>query len=318
MVGNSSELKALFPDRDLRKAIKLEYGVFDREREELLVLHDAGFFSCVSVTVWSICELLAAGHVPKAINFTGTLSLFKDGSVADVYPDFFEMDLSTAAIDEMLQYEPSRFKRFDHHGDYNDLDHELLSLLIRTYLQLNPIVTERADLLRLRYLVPDRRYVGVCIRGTDKALEVPPTDSSFYVEAVDQLLERDQVDRVLIQTDQAQVCELFRSYFNDKCDVFENLPRTTGRVAIHHLPETRDGRGGELAKNMLAAVSTISTMRHIVTHTGNIGAWIVLMRGSSTHVRQATPDGIVELGARRTRPDDRGVPRSGGPDPRTA
>ncbi len=42
---------------------------------------------------------------------------------------------------------------------------------------------------------------------------------------------------------------------------------------------------------MLAAVSTISTMGHVVTYTGSVGAWLVLTRG----VRQATPEGILEL-----------------------
>lgn len=287
-------LRPLVPDRDWRQTITLPYGVYDPDREELFVVQYAGLFSCLSVTLWCICDLLAAGHVPKAVNFTATLASYKDEPDVDVYPDLFETQLSTEVVEALSRLPAQRLEHFDHHGDYRALDLEVLALLVRTYLRANSTVTDRADRLRERWLVPDQRYVGVCVRGTDKARELPLTDTSLYVDVVGRLLADEAVDRVLIQTDQSQVCDLFRRCFDDRCDVLEEIPRTRGRVAMHNLAQTHGDRT-ESARDMMAAVSILSTMTEVVTYTGNIGTWIVLLRESTTGVHQATPEGIVTL-----------------------
>lgn len=286
-------LKPFFTELGWSKAIKLEYGVFDIEYGELFVFHDSGLFSCLSVTLWCICDLLALGYMPRKINFSGTFSAYKDALDVDIYSRLFETNIDENFISEILKNPKSRFKRFDHHGDYGGFDSELHSLLVRTYLQLNETVVGRAQLMRSRYIIPEQRYVGVCIRGTDKSVEVPPTDSALYIEITESLLSRGLVDRILIQTDQAQICNLFKGYFGSICDVIEDLPRTNGRIVVHKSKEL-DGQRVDFARNMLAAVSIISTMPYVVTHSGNVGAWIVLMRGSSENVWQATKDGIVQ------------------------
>ena len=289
----SDVLKPLFSDIQWTNALKLEHGIYEPESGELFIFHDTGLFSCLSVTLWCLCDLISAGYVPKKVNFSGTLTAYKDAPGLDVYPELFETVLSESVRKEILQLSKGRSQRFNHHGNYKTLDCEWLSLLARTYLNINSSVNEHTQLLRTRNIVPGKRYVGVWYRGTDKSIEVMPTDSSFYIEATERLLEKRLVDRILIQTDQAQVCDLFKRYFGDICDFIDELPRTEGSTAFHRSDEI-NGQRADHATNMLAAVSIIASMPYVISYTGNIGAWIVLMRGSSQNVWQATPDGIVE------------------------
>ena len=277
---------------DHRQMIVMDHGIYDPVAEEFHLVHDTGLFSCLTVTLWAVTELVGAGFVPKKINFARTLSAYRDAAGTDLHAELFRPIETGRLLDDLAGIDRGRFRRFDHHAAYGRLDFPLLAVLLRTYLSPNDRIEERIATFRSQYLAPDRRYVGVCIRGTDKGNEVPATDSSFYIEAADQLLSSGLADRVLIQTDQAQICDLFRRCFGDACDVVEALPRTSGKVVVHRTA-TIDGNRIEFARNMIAAVAILSTMTHVVTHTGNIGAWITLLRGSSTNVRQQMPEGLV-------------------------
>jgi hypothetical protein len=278
-----------------RRAIKLPYGVYDPRSGTLHVVHDAGLFSCLSVTLWSLADLLCDGHVPRRVNLERTLHAFRDPAPGAAPSTLFTTEVDPVGLDRLAALEPSRLVRFDHHGDYRDLDFEVLTALRETYLPVSPVVLERAAELEREFLVAGVRYGAICIRGTDKATEVIPLDSALYVEAAWSLLDEGAVDRILIQTDQAQIARLFEREFAGRCDRFKVLPVTETLHGIH-LSTTLDGRRLEFARDMLAAVMLIAEMPRVITHTGNVGAWTTLLRGSGDGVIQATPAGFVSLG----------------------
>lgn len=278
-----------------RSAVKLPYGVFDPRSGTLHVVHDAGLFSCLSVTLWSLADLLRDGHVPRRLNLDRTLRAFRDQAQDDIQAALFTTVVDPAGLARLGEMDSSRLVRFDHHGDYRDLDFEVLTALRETYLPVSPAVLERAAELERDFLVAGARYGAVCIRGTDKATEVVPLDSALYVEAARSLLDEGIVDRILIQTDQAQIARLFEREFAGRCDRFTVLPVTETLQGIH-LSTAVDGRRLEFARDMLAAVMLIAAMPRVITHTGNVGAWTTLFRGSGVGVIQATPTGFVSLG----------------------
>jgi hypothetical protein len=284
-----------FAHTDRAQLIAMKFGVYDPARAEFHLLHDTGLFSCLSAALWSLCDLLGAGFVPRKLNFGGTLSAYRDEQTRDLHPLLFDTP-DVRALEEALPHlSRERFRRFDHHGSYAQLDFALLSLLIGTYLHAGPGITEHVATFTAKYISPAHRHVGVCIRGTDKEMEVPSTDSAIYIEYVDRLLQGGQADRVLIQTDQAQICDLFKRYFGEACVVIEEIPRTSGKTVVHKTDQIA-GQRQAFAINMIAAVRVLSAMPVVVTHTGNVGAWITLMRGSSVGVHQAFREGIVALG----------------------
>lgn len=272
----------------------LRYGVYDIETGTLHVVHDAGLFSCLSVTLWTVAELVARGHVPRRVDLDHTLLAYRDSRGTDMHAELFE-PVDPTRLEQITAQPKSRFARFDHHGDYRDLDLVSLTLLRETYLRFNESVTRRRAELCNESLAPDLRYLGVSIRGTDKAEEVFPVDSSVYLETARGFLDAGRVDRVFVQTDQAQVRSLFLRELAGRCDVVERLPVTEGGVAIHDL-EAIDGRRVDFARDMLAAVSILAEMPFVLTHTGNIAAWTVLLRGSVDGVYQAQAGRLVPLG----------------------
>jgi hypothetical protein len=246
----------------------------------------------LSVTLWSIAELISRGHVPAKINFSATLTAYSDSPGKDGYVDLFspaDVDGLTAGLPAIPM---SHWTRFDHHGLYTDLNFASLNLLLATYFRPTPAISLRAGDFRQSFLQPDKQYVGVCIRGTDKAVEVPHVDSSLYIEQAENLLASGQAERVLIQTDQVQICDLFMGYFRGRCDVIDAIPRTRGTTVVHRSAEVKGSRL-DFAKNMIAAVSILSELPHVITHTGNVGAWIALMRGSCENLWQATAKGMI-------------------------
>ena len=290
---NKYAIRDQFEDSKQKNLIELEYGIFDQNQGEFFLSHDAGLFSCLSVTLWSICDLLEADYTPKKINFRNSLSAYQDAPITgDPYVLMFKTSTGKEGMPRLSMQHAQKYRRFDHHAPYGKLDFEALKPLVNTYFNPIQYIQDRIQSFHSQYLVTGQRYVGVCIRGTDKGTEVPHTDSSLYIECAEALLDKGLVDRVFIQTDQAQIYNIFKHRFQGICDAVEDLPRTSGKVVIHNTAAV-EGRRITFAQDMLAVVTMMSAMPYVITHTGNVGAWITLMRGNAHHVWQATAAGIV-------------------------
>ena len=275
--------------------LKLEYGIFNTKTGTFHLLHDAGLFSCLTASLWSISDLLRTGFAPQAVSFRGSCNAFKDRPDSDPFLDFFAPAVSAAStVTTTPKLHLDRLGRFDFHGDYRRIDHEVLQPLVHRFFKPTSQVEARAAEFRQRWLQPSASYVAVWIRGTDKSAEVTPLDSSIYIEAAQRMLDDGRADRVLIQTDQAQIYKLFKGYFGNVCDAIEDLSRTEGRTGIH---QTNDMAGRRLGfgVDLLAAVQLIAELPLVVTHTGNIGSWLCLRRGHGRGMWQARPVGLLPL-----------------------
>ena len=292
--ANKYAIRDQFETSRQKDLIELEYGVFDPVNGEFFLSHDTGLFSCLSVTLWSLSDLLDAGHIPRKINFQNSLSAYQDEPhTDDPFLMLFRPPANQNAHGIITAGEHTRrIGRFGHHLPYAALDYAALAPLLANFFSPTQQIVDRQENFRSRYLVAGQRYIGVCIRGTDKGTEVPHTDSSLYIERADALLSQGLADRVFIQTDQVQIYDIFKHRFEGICDAVEDLPRTSGMVVMHKTAAVH-GQRIIFAQDMIAAVSMIANMPHVITHTGNIGAWISLMRGNATNVWQATAAGIV-------------------------
>lgn len=284
-------LRAAIGEAAWERALELEFGVFDPEESILFVTHDAGLYGCLSVALWSLCDLLSHGHAPLRLDFSNSLSAYTDQSGTDPYALLFDGNPPQQRVQLLLERAPANFNRFDHHGSYSDLDCPTLRCLIDCYFQPSEDTRARIATTRATYLKPGKRYAGVWFRGTDKSTEVLPTDSSMYIDVVDRMLSEGQAERVLIQTDQQQVCDLFTRVFAGACDVIESLSRTSGQHGIHKAGLI-EGERLNHARDMIAAATLVSGMDQIVTYTGNIGAWLAMMRGHTRGIWQARAGSI--------------------------
>lgn len=289
---SGEKLIATFDQKTIANLIELDYGIYDPNHEEFFLLHDTGLFSCLSTTLWSICDLITMGFIPKKINYKYTLSAYKDTPDINIYSLLFK-NLNAEEITENISpLNKLIIKRFDHHGSYGKFNYEQLNIIIKTYFKINSAIHDRINTLSNKYINPKCRYAGICIRGTDKNIEILQTDSSIYIATADKLLAENLIDRIYIQTDQSQIQNLFKQYYKNICDSIDEIPTTNGNIVIHKAPKLLSNRT-DFSINMVSSILIIANMQRVITHTGNVGAWIALMRGSASNIWQARPEGIV-------------------------
>ncbi len=61
------------------------------------------------------------------------------------------------------------------------------------------------------------------------------------------------------------------------------MPVTAGDIAVHHVlkqPALRPERR-LLARRLVAAIRILAGCRYLITHSGNVGLWLALLRGSA-------------------------------------
>ena len=93
-----------------------------------------------------------------------------------------------------------------------------------------------------------------------------------------------------MQTDQEQFLDYCKDKFN--CISIDEIPRTTKKgkgTNIMYLIES--DKKEKLAVNFLAAALIISSCKFIINHTGNVGRWITLYRGSAKNTIQVGTKG---------------------------
>lgn len=254
--------------------------------------HDAGFFSNCSTLLQSVIDLHRSGILVDGIDCSGVFRAFRDTPQdADLYAELFRPDLEAPLPDAPVP----RFRAAgDHHGHYRDLDLMGLAPYLRRHFTPAPSVLALREALTDRYRLAPGNLIGLCWRGTDKHKEVAPTDIAEYLALADRILARDPSLRVLVQTDQAQVRDAVAAHFGERCVFFREMPVTEGHVVLHQLNLTREHglAKRDFAARLLASIGILAGCRHLITHTGNVGLWLALYRG--------TAEGLYQFDQHRT------------------
>jgi hypothetical protein len=248
--------------------------------------HRAGFFSICSTLLDSILDLHRCGIVAEHVDCASSFHDFRGpGDTADLYPRLFRPDPT-------VQLPADRLPRFrpvgHHHLHYRDLDFDAVAPYLRRHFQPSEATLATRDALLGRKGLDPARLIGLCWRGTDKHREVPPTDVTAYIALADRLLAADPTLRVLVQTDQMQARDAVVGHFGQRCVFFDEMPVTDGAVVMHRLD--LGGLYGmarpDFAQTLLASVLAVASCRHLITHTGNVGLWLALFRGTAQDLFQ--------------------------------
>jgi len=265
---------------------------YDRERKQLKLLHDAGFFSNCTVTLQSLTVLHPTdGHI-EVIWPTQTTWRNLNGSRENLFNDYFRpKDRSQA---QRMHFVP----RFNDHGFYADLHFKKLNAYVHNYFNPSSLVESRIQHFCEKYRICPDKTIGVCYRGTDKVFEVPTISPSRYLSEVRKLLTKYADLRVLVQTDQKQVRDYFLTEIGPAAFYIEEMPVTCSSSAMHITTE-KTISNFELGINLLAAVKILAQCKYVISHTGNVSLWIFLYRGSARNCCQLRPgavDGVICYG----------------------
>ena len=249
-----------------------------------------GFFSNCTVTLQSLIELHNKNLTLSKIDFSSAFCDYKTPEQnqrnIDLYPYYFKTDL----IKEITKKDKKILKQ-DHHGHYKHYDFYHLNPFIQRYFSLNQDILNIQNMLIEKYKIDLSKTIAVWYRGTDKYLEVQLAEPSLYLNLAEELLGLIPDVKILIQTDQKQVRDLFINHFKDRCFFFEEMPVTDSKMISYRDSKLFNPNRFEFGKLLLAVTHLFSKCQIIVNHTGNVASWICLFRGNADSVFQFNQQG---------------------------
>jgi hypothetical protein len=285
-------------DDDPAHRVLGHYALYRFEDRSLHLGWHSGFFSNNTVALWSLCELLKDRLVVDRIHYLFGFSAYRNCDQPiyeyDLYPDYFTPDSAVTLPD------PQLIRFVNHHGLYHELNHEWLNPLLNRYFSPSEGIRRIVDAWKVKYRFDGSRTIGVCYRGTDKGTEVKLADPRAYLNVTRNLLKKHPDYRVMIQTDQQQVRDLFLREFGDCCWFIEELPVTSGQASLAHISTRERGVDRhQFGLRILASALLLADCNQLVNHTGNMGLWIALFRGHREHAVQFGATGRLSTPFRR-------------------
>jgi len=243
-----------------------------------------GLYSNFSTAMNDVVALGKAGIGVKKLDLTRGFVLFKDQLDKDVYPAFFSG--IEAGLPEICQ--DAAFGFMDVHEHYRGLPLARLNEIASKLYSPSRRVLDCAEAMMAEAGVMPARSIAIVYRGTDKVVEIPLAPVGDYIAIAKEILLEHPDLEVIVQTDQAQARAEVLEAFGEKCRFFDRLPVTEGKAAMHNLNFGREIAMAreEFAVAMMAAVRILSGCAYVVTHTGNIGAWLCIYRGNAENVYQ--------------------------------
>ena len=261
---------------------------------EYFTVFDHGLFANISAAFCDALKLLNVGIFVRKIDFSGSMSSFKNKGNKDLYYDLFD---SSRAQFKPLIVNNVEFEVWDvNHKIYKRLALADLSKAANLIFPPSMVVRNEVHNFIEEVDINLKETVAICYRGTDKKDEVEPAAIERYIEVVEEICDvAGFAFNVLIQTDQKQARDAVIKHFGSRARYSKVLPVTEGDVAIHNLEFGEEIKltREEFAIKFMASVRVISQCEYVVTHTGNVGAWIAILRGEHRNLFQFGADGLL-------------------------
>ncbi len=256
----------------------------DDRTNQISITHSQGFFSNCTVTLWALTRLYPSERFMK-VDWRCQDQWRNDDQVGkNLFDLYFHPNryLDTHAL--------ANLPPINHHGVYRDLRFDKLTPYMENYFVPSERVREKMDELVRKYKIDYSNTIGVCYRGTDKFTELVPVPPHYYVDEIRRLIKKNPRLRVLLQTDQEQVRDIFMRDLGERVFYLSELPVTKSLIGAHKI--SREDRGisnFEFGITLIAVVNILAKCRYVVTHTGNVSLWIYLYRGNASNTCQLRP-----------------------------
>lgn len=269
------------------------------------VLHanwDEGFFSNCTTALWALTDLAAEGLAPARICMDRGWDKYCDRGLhkdLDLYDVFFkpQPDLP-APIGTALP-------RLHHHGRYALLGLERWTPFIQRWFAVSERVADLQRSLVAGYEFDRANTIGFFYRGTDKYTEVAVVSRGEFMRLARALTKTYPHHRIMLQTDQAQVRDLFAREFGTRCFHVKEMPATGGTTGLHFLSDAELGMDRmQFGMLGLAVTRLLAECDVLVNGTGNMALWAALYRGNTNRMYQVDETGdVVDPSGRDFRKD---------------
>lgn len=258
---------------------------------ELEVVHGnigCGFFSCCSVKLSSLLDFSRANlREPGSVDYTRLFAGYNPTPEAgSIHHLFFDEDRSKRQGDLAIveDGEPRLFDTGSQFVPYRDLKLDKLSPWVAKYFSPSRQVAENIALLRAKYPFAGGNVCSVVYRGNDKSSETAISSCEHFIAKADEALRVNPDVVFHVQTDEQEFREEFSACFPNSffCEEVPAIRRSMTNVTEQTPMEQRI----TLATNLLSLIWLASQSQYVITHSGNVGVWCVLFRGSVANVCQ--------------------------------
>lgn len=247
-------------------------------RNELHVIHNAGFFSCSSIALLDIIVYFNENKtMPDIVDRHAQYSWYKSDPNQSLIAHFF------AETDTPIPYEVRTEMTYapeePQYSDYSYINFEGVKPFVDKFFMPSQYILDKVKHLEDKYQIDYNNTVGILYRSNDKHRETNlPTHEDMIKQA-----RYVSGERYLIAPDETEFLEAFSNEFPTLCmDETQHMPRKDSAVFLE-LPLSERA---EQACNFFALVIMLSKCRSLITHSGNIGFWACLYRGSVKNVSQ--------------------------------
>lgn len=244
--------------------------------------HDYGFYSTSVETFSAILFSLNSGIIPENISYKNCCNLYKLDSEQDIFPEIFFIDKNNIDI-------PLNENIFIPHC--NTANHSLnkdnikkYNKIVKKYFNPSKSVIDFKNYLIKKYNINFDQTIAILYRGTDKKTEVNIASPDEYLKVCEKILKDHPNFKVLIQSDQTQVINYFKTKLGDKCFNFEEIESTESNVGIHYFLKSISSDPTESIKRFDAAVRCIANCNYFICNTGNIPLFAKFYRGNLNNV----------------------------------
>ena len=250
------------------------------EMNDLYCMWNCGFYSNQTQAFLSTLILLSHGILPDKIDYSMGFKRFKSDPERDIFPDFYRINPDQEVTPKNIILPDENRKQFSIY------DFEYYNQVVKRFFNPSGVVTDRWQMLTEKYDIDPEKTVSVLYRGTDKCTEVRLASPEAYLDAVKQILDQTPANRVLVQTDQTQVLDYFKSELGNMVVSFSETPSTSGNDAMNTVMENEGKDTMDWMQWFDAALRCVAECAYVVNHTGNCGLWMNLYRGNVDNVFQ--------------------------------
>jgi hypothetical protein len=241
------------------------------EFENLVVNHNAGFFSCYTIRLSNIISYFNTNKkCPQKVDSSKQFQDYKINKYEDYTYEYIKLNDSN-----IQYYNDINITNEDiecQFSNYKNLNFQIIKPFIDKYFLPSDNILKLVDELEKRYNLNYENLAVFYYRGTDKCQETNLCEYDTFIEKAKEIRNNNINIKFLIVSDEINLINLFKDIFPDTI-VFIELLNNMDRSFIH-------------SQLMLASVLIMSNSKYIICTSGNVSLWIILFRGHNNNIYQ--------------------------------
>lgn len=256
--------------------------------KDLIINHNAGFFSCSSIALEEIIKFHNEKKFLPTIDRKNQYIWYKDHLDQGINNFFEEKNVNSYLIPEILKENMDMESQF---SDYSLLNFKYVKKIIDIYFSPCQKVKEIESNLIKKYDINLSKTIAVYYRGNDKHRETTLASYNQYLTKIKEIINENPNHKILIESDDSIFIDFIKKNIKDFIEIKESKKINDKNSSVPHFINI-----GERIINcqiFLAIVQILCKSDKIIIGSGNVSLWICLYRGNINGVYQFLSNGLI-------------------------